>query len=503
MIVKILSSARNFAGVQYNERKNDAGNSELLVAANFGALGNNPEVNRMDYIRYMQAVSALNPRVSNRQFHAVISVKGTDYPLDKLKEIGVSFLDKMGYGKNPYLIYHHGDTGNTHIHLVSTRVNKQGQKVDDAFEKIRSQKVMQELLSLDPAYEAKTKIEKALGYSFSTEAQFRLLLEQTGYILREKNEEIEVVRYGCVQGSVERAVVQARIGEYSIDENRREQLKAWLLKYAVGKNMDEGIEVMRKKFGVELVYHQAQGQDKPYGYTLIDHTKKAVYKGSQVLSMHELLRQEKRNIDTMLREVKLNNLSLTEFEKVLKDAGWRMGRNGELRSTSERRQLQPEVVRELYYQERRQLADSFIINDPSCKAVLADWLQVRKDDINPRDINQKELEAHKAVLTYLEQTGKWKEGLKHFHYTLLRHNGQSYLVSATEPALLNAETLMGRALSAPEAHWQKVQHNPELNPEQYTTPTHGHQTIQYFLQILADSQRNTANDQHKRKSLKR
>jgi len=156
VIVKILSSARNFAGVQYNERKNDAGKSELLKAANFDALGNKAEVSRMDYIRYMQAVCALNPRVTNRQFHAVISAKGLDYPLEKLKEIGVTFLEKIGFGKNPYLIYHHGDTTNTHIHLVSTRVDKQGQKVDDAFEKIRSQKVMQEILSLDPVYEAKT-----------------------------------------------------------------------------------------------------------------------------------------------------------------------------------------------------------------------------------------------------------------------------------------------------------------------------------------------------------
>jgi hypothetical protein len=76
LIVKILSSARSFAGVQYNERKNDTGKSELLMAANFGALGNKPEVSRTDYIRYMQAVCALNPRVTNRQFHAVISAKG-------------------------------------------------------------------------------------------------------------------------------------------------------------------------------------------------------------------------------------------------------------------------------------------------------------------------------------------------------------------------------------------------------------------------------------------
>jgi len=378
VIVKILSSARNFAGVQYNERKNDTGKSELLTAANFGALGNKAEVSRMDYIRYMQAVCALNPRVTNRQFHAVISAKGVDYPLDKLKEMGVSFLEKMGYGKNPYLIYHHGDTANTHIHLVSTRVDKQGQKVVDAFEKIRSQKVMQEILSLDPVYEAKTTMEKTMGYRFSTEAQFRLLLERQGYILRENEGRIEVIRYGVVQGSVDKDMVQERIREFSIDEKRRDQLKAWLLKYAAGKSMKEGIEILRKKFGVELVYHRAKGQDYPYGYTLIDHKDKTMYKGSQILWIRELLQQENKEVDDILQKATENNWSVKELEKALKEAGWKFNRNGTIQSGSEKRQLSPEFINALHYQERRQLANSFNISDPSCRAVLANWLGVRK-----------------------------------------------------------------------------------------------------------------------------
>ena len=92
----------------------------------------------------------------------------------------------MGYGKNPFLIYHHADTDNSHIHLVSTLVDKQGTKVDDSFEKIRSQQVLQEILQLDPAYDMKSGLEEALNYRFSTEAQFRLLMELKGFHLREK-----------------------------------------------------------------------------------------------------------------------------------------------------------------------------------------------------------------------------------------------------------------------------------------------------------------------------
>ena len=172
MIIKILSSAKNFSGIKYNERKNDSGESELLCAKNFGGLSFQSDLVRADYINYMKAIGSLNPRVKNKQFHAVISVKGKSMPVDKLMDVGIQYLDKMGYGNNPYLIYHHDDTDNTHIHLVTTRVDKNGLKVDDSFEKLRSQKVMHEILLRDSLYEADTDISSALKYNFSTESRY-------------------------------------------------------------------------------------------------------------------------------------------------------------------------------------------------------------------------------------------------------------------------------------------------------------------------------------------
>jgi hypothetical protein len=65
----------------------------------------------------------------------------------------------MGYGDNPFLIYHHSDTDNNHVHMVSTRVDKNGDKVDDTYEKIRSQKTLQTILQQDPQMEAKAAFD--------------------------------------------------------------------------------------------------------------------------------------------------------------------------------------------------------------------------------------------------------------------------------------------------------------------------------------------------------
>ena len=50
MIIKILSSALNFSGIKYNERKNDTGESELLCANNFGGLSFQTDLVRADYV---------------------------------------------------------------------------------------------------------------------------------------------------------------------------------------------------------------------------------------------------------------------------------------------------------------------------------------------------------------------------------------------------------------------------------------------------------------------
>ncbi|MCK5280955.1 MAG: relaxase/mobilization nuclease domain-containing protein, partial [Cyclobacteriaceae bacterium] len=185
-------------------RKNELGKSQLLKAENFGALGHSgDEQSKLDYINYMRLVCDSNPRVKNRQFHAVISAKGNSHSSQELTKIAEQYLKFMGYGDNPYLIYFHADTKNNHVHMVSTRVDKNGNKVDDTFEKIRSQKVLQEILNQDPHMEAKTALENALTFNFSTKAQFKFLLEEQGFKFTEKNGQLNLIKYGILKGHSE------------------------------------------------------------------------------------------------------------------------------------------------------------------------------------------------------------------------------------------------------------------------------------------------------------
>ena len=65
-----------------------------------------------------------------------------NYLLAKLAE---RYMQKMGYGNQPYITYKHADTHNTHIHIVSVCVDEQGKKISDAYEHRRSMTACREL----------------------------------------------------------------------------------------------------------------------------------------------------------------------------------------------------------------------------------------------------------------------------------------------------------------------------------------------------------------------
>ncbi len=45
---------------------------------------------------------------------------------------------------------------------------------------------------------------------------------------------------------------------------------------------------MHLKNGLEFVFFTGKGHQRPYGYAVIDHAKKTVFKGVDILSMGEL-----------------------------------------------------------------------------------------------------------------------------------------------------------------------------------------------------------------------
>lgn len=298
MIVHILPPATGFPAVTYNTDKVEGNKGELMIVSGFGALQGLQDLRPEDYKNHLGMVSATNKNVKRPQLHAVISAEGKSADKHELTNIGQDWLEAMGYGKQPYLIVFHKDTGNNHIHAVTTRIDSNGKKISDGFEKIRAVAVLNRIVGVDPERRAASDIEEAFRFRLATEAQFRMVLEGKGYKLRPNGDLLEVIKFGRVQATVGVDQVQTLISGHVIDMERKTQLKALFHKYASiyatslkkGRNGwgSDFSAHLKLKFGIALVFHGSEDKP-PYGYSVIDHSGKHVFKGGEIMPLKQML----------------------------------------------------------------------------------------------------------------------------------------------------------------------------------------------------------------------
>ena len=60
---------------------------------------------------------------------------------ERLTQIAKEYMEALGYGNQPYIVFKHNDIAREHIHIVSLRVDFDGNKINDKFEGRRSKKI--------------------------------------------------------------------------------------------------------------------------------------------------------------------------------------------------------------------------------------------------------------------------------------------------------------------------------------------------------------------------
>ena len=313
MIATILPSSTTFHAVDYNERKVSEGVAELLEMKNFGFIGQVDSYTPDQLKQYLTKYTYRhNQRIKSPQFHLAISCRGDEYTYEQLLDIAHQYLKEMGYGEDgqPLLIYAHHDTDNHHLHIVTSRVAPDGHKIDDHHERVHSQDVINRIMGENQQQRASEAVKNAFDYKFATLNQFRAILESSGYECYEKDGNLCIKRDGHVIDTLPLTTIQQHLQTFEPDERRRKQLRAILLKYRdMTADKEELRQLMKQKFGVDLVFHGSK--DKPYGYTIIDHQNRTVLKGGDVLKLKDLLQFQSKEerlhrmdefIDAMLED---------------------------------------------------------------------------------------------------------------------------------------------------------------------------------------------------------
>lgn len=311
MIVQFLSSNSRFAAIKYNADKVSAGKAKLMRVKNFQSLSTLDKPKPSDYRSYLQMIGMLNPKVKNKQLHAVIMAKGQSYDKHQLTHIAGLWLEKMGYADNPHLIYFHNDNPNNHIHIVSVRVCKNRKSVESRYEKMRGSRALHELIGFDPVTQAEIDCSKAVTYQFSTMDQFKVLLKTMGYAAYlNGSSTLYMVRHSRTLWKVDLNIIDKIIKNYKSDSIEVDALKQAIelnLKVVSGEPVrhpafwhcylrksykSDLSEVFRKKLNIDIIYH-ANGATVT-GFTLINHRTKNVYDGNEIIDFRRLVRPSVR-----------------------------------------------------------------------------------------------------------------------------------------------------------------------------------------------------------------
>lgn len=141
MIAKISATENLGGALGYNFKKVEKGEASILLAAELYQ-DKEGRYTMEDVLADMEALIPKNCRTKKTVFHCSLNPHPDEKLSDEtLMQIAREYMEALGYGNQPYIVFKHNDIAREHIHIVSLRVDSRGQKINDKFEKRRSKKI--------------------------------------------------------------------------------------------------------------------------------------------------------------------------------------------------------------------------------------------------------------------------------------------------------------------------------------------------------------------------
>ena len=162
MIAKISATENLGGALGYNFKKVEKGEANILLAAELYQ-SNDGNYTMEDVLADMQALIPKKCRTKKTVFHCSLNPHPDEKLSDEqLTQIAKEYMEALGYGNQPYIVFKHNDIAREHIHIVSFRIDGEGKKINDKFEKRRSKQITDALerkYSLIPSSKVSNKEE--------------------------------------------------------------------------------------------------------------------------------------------------------------------------------------------------------------------------------------------------------------------------------------------------------------------------------------------------------
>lgn len=326
MVAKISIGSSLYGALAYNSEKINREEGRVL-GANKIIL---PADGQIDISRIAENFNAFMPKTGKTK-KPVLHISLNPHPDDKLTDqdfeiLAREYLEKLGFGEQPFIIYKHADITRHHIHIVTVNVNEQGKRLNQDFlfrrskritteleEKYNLHKAQREKISpdmpikkIDPSGDIKRQVAntvKMVGmrYKFQTIGEYNAVLslynircEQTdgrvngreyhGLVYFATDDEGKVIanpfKASRLGKFASRTAVESRFekAKDKIDVAPTKRKVADCLAQSTGK---DDFTAKLKGCGVDVVFRYTD-EGRIYGVTFIDHNTMTVLNGSRL-----------------------------------------------------------------------------------------------------------------------------------------------------------------------------------------------------------------------------
>lgn len=331
MVAKIKSGKSLIGALNYNENKVKQGKAQLIALAGYPKdMG---ELDFYDKLLRLTDLAGRNQRTKTNAVHISLNFpNGEALPTEILEAISADYMNGIGFGTQPYLVYRHQDAGHPHIHIVTTNIQPNGQRISlhylgqDKSEKIRKQIEIdyrltkaEERHNQQPDLKIKTEVaeygksetkhaitnilEQTLRtYKFTSVPELNAVLQQyhimadqgskdsrmhvrgglVYWITDEKGRKLGVpIKASSIYG---KPTLTALTEKFKLNETLRKPHKAALLTkvdQALKQNSRSAFAAHLNQNDVQVIFRQNE-EGRLYGVTYIDQQTQCVFNGSDL-----------------------------------------------------------------------------------------------------------------------------------------------------------------------------------------------------------------------------
>ncbi|MCX8491774.1 MAG: relaxase/mobilization nuclease domain-containing protein [Cyclobacteriaceae bacterium] len=125
MVAKVISGKTIRGALNYNENKVKEGVAHFIMANQFGCASN--ELTFTTKLNRFEKLIARNQKTKTNAIHISLNFDVTEnLGKEKLCSVASTYMDKIGFGDQPYLVYQHLDAA----HPLTTNIQDNGKRID-------------------------------------------------------------------------------------------------------------------------------------------------------------------------------------------------------------------------------------------------------------------------------------------------------------------------------------------------------------------------------------